>query len=98
MKYVVTWKPRVSDAVTENEASIIRLLHTIGTWTASPDTTIHQFVVRIDGEGGFAVVETENPSDLAETIFKFSTILESTVYPVIDIDEGLRIVRSRQAS
>jgi hypothetical protein len=97
VKYVVTWKPRVSDAVTENEASIIRLLHNIGTWTASPDTTIHQFVVRLDGEGGFSVVETDNPSDLAETIFKFATIFECTVYPVIDIDEGLRIVRSRQA-
>ena len=78
-------------------ASVVRVLQTISTWTASPGTTIHQFVVRIDGEGGFAVVESDNPADLAGTIFKFATILECTVYPVIDVDEGLRVARSRGA-
>jgi hypothetical protein len=62
----------------------------------SPGTTIHQFVVRIDGQGGFAVVESDNPDDLAETIFKFATVLEYTVYPVIDVYEALRVARSRR--
>ena len=97
MKYVVTWKPRVGGTVAENEASVVRVLQTISTWTASPGTAIHQFVVRIDGEGGFAVVESDHPADLAGTIFKFATVLECTVYPVIDVDEGLRAARSRGA-
>lgn len=98
MKYVVTWKPRVGATADENEASVIRALETTSRWTPSPGTTIHQFVVRIDGEGGFAVVESDNPADLAATIFKFATILEYTVYPVIDVDEALRAARSRGAN
>ena len=46
MKYVVSWKPRAGGTVAENEAGVVRVLQTISTWTASPGTTIHQFVVR----------------------------------------------------
>jgi hypothetical protein len=96
VKYVVSWKPRVGGSVAENEAGIIRVLKTTSRWTPSPGTTIHQFVVRIDGEGGFAVVETDNPADIAATIFKFAAVLEPMVYPVIDLDEALQAARSRQ--
>jgi hypothetical protein len=96
VKYVVSWKPRAGGSVAENEAAIVRVLKTTSRWTPSPGTTIHQFVVRIDGEGGFAVVESDNPADIAATIFKFAAVLEPTVYPVIDVDEALRAARSRQ--
>jgi hypothetical protein len=95
MKYVVSWKPRASSSVDENEASVVRALEAISRWTPAPGTTVHQWVTRIDGEGGFAVVESDNPADVARTIFKFATILEYTIYPVIDFDEALRAARSR---
>jgi Protein of unknown function (DUF3303) len=91
MKYVVAWKPRTGGSAAENEASGARALQIVSKWTPSPDTTIHQFVFRVDGEGGFAVVESDNPADIAGTIGKFASVAEYTVYPVLDSDEGLRV-------
>lgn len=97
MKYVISWKPRVGGSVAENESGIAQALQITSRWTPAPGTTIHQFVVRIDGEGGYAVVETDNPADIAETIFRFAPVLECTAYPVIDLDEALRVRRSHRA-
>ncbi len=91
MKYVVAWKPRAGGSAAENEASAARVLEIPSTWTPSPDTTIHQFVFRVDGEGDFAVVESGNAADIAATIFKFGPDFEYALYPVVDVEEGLRI-------
>jgi Domain of unknown function (DUF3303) len=62
MKYVITWKPRYGGSAAENEASVVRALEVYSKWTPAPDVTIHQFVLRADGEGGFAVTESDNPA------------------------------------
>ena len=46
---------------------------------------------RIDGPGGFAVVETDDPALLARDTAIFSTFFDMTVYPVLDIQEAARI-------
>jgi hypothetical protein len=84
MKYVVTWKPRRSGSVADNEANSAQLHTLVSKWTPSPSLTIHQLVRRIDGEGGFAVLESDNAGDLADDLFKFRTLFEYTAYPVID--------------
>lgn len=91
MKYVVAWKPRAGGSAAENEASAARALEITSKWTPSPSTTIQQFVLRVDGEGGFAVVESDNPADIAATTFKFTPVYEYALYPVVDVDEGLRV-------
>lgn len=92
MKYIVAWKPRLGGSAAENEASGARALQIISKWTPSPDTTIHQFVLRVDGQGGFAVVESDNPADIAGTIAKFASVAEYEVHPVLDFEEGLRVM------
>jgi hypothetical protein len=52
-----------------------------------PGTTFHQFVGRLDAEGGFAVVETDNPAELLESTAKFATFNVFQVYPVVDMAE-----------
>lgn len=98
MKYVITWKPRVGGSAADNEAGAGRFLELINQPTAAAGTTIHQFVVRIDGEGGFAVVENDNAADLARTFFKFAPFNQYTAYPVVDIDEGLQYAREASES
>ena len=49
--------------------------------------TFHQFVGRLDGEGAFAVVETDNPNDVLDASAKFAPLKVFTVYPVVDITE-----------
>ena len=65
MKFVVTWKPRFGESAAENEASVARVLEVYRKWTPPSDFTIHQFVARVDGEGGFVVVEGDKPASQA---------------------------------
>jgi len=88
MKYVTTWKPRSGGSAAENEASAARVLEVYSKWTPSPDMTIHQFVVRADGEGGFAVTESDNPAAGVLDVFKLSPFFEYTIYPVLDVEEA----------
>jgi hypothetical protein len=51
-----------------------------------------QFVTRADGNGGFAVVETDNLAGLALDNAKFSPYLDFSVYPVLDVQEGAALM------
>jgi len=88
MKYVITWTTRAGGSAAEVEAGAARVLEVFSKWSPPSDQTFHQFLVRADGQGGFAVVETDNLASLALSNFKFSTYLDFTVYPVLDIQEG----------
>jgi hypothetical protein len=88
MKFVVSWTARAGGSAAENEASAARVLEVFSKWSVPSDQTFHQFVTRADGQGGFAVVETDNLAGVALSSFKFSPYLETAVYPVLDIQEG----------
>jgi len=92
MKFVVTWKPRVGGSAAENEAGVARVLAVYGKWAPPADATFHQFVVRTDGGGGFAVLDALDPAGLALSIFKLAPFLEYAVYPVIDVDEAVGLL------
>ena len=87
MKFVVTWKVRSGASAADNEAAAARTLEVFGKWSPPSDETFHQFLGRLDGTGGFAVVETDNPDSLAEAPAKFGTYLDFEIIPVNDITE-----------
>lgn len=86
MKFVTTWTARSQGAAAEDTAK--RGLELFGKWSPPDDVTFHQLVGRLDGNGGFAVIETDNPSSLGEAASKFGPYFEFHIYPVIDIAEG----------
>ena len=86
MKYVLEWIPRAGGSAQENLASMKRSLEIFSNW--SPSTTVHQFVGRVDAQGGFAVMETDDPTTMARDCAIFSPYLNFTAYPVVDIDQG----------
>ena len=92
MKYVTTWKPRLGGSAAENEATAARVLEVFSKWTPPSDITIHQFVVRVDGEGGFLVTESDDPASAAREIAKFAPFSEYTLYPVLDIAEAAGVL------
>ena len=92
MKFVVTWTERAGGSATENEAAAARFLELLSKWSPPSDQTFHQFVVRADGRGGFAVVETDNLAGIALSNFKFDPFLEFAVYPVLDVEEATGLV------
>jgi Domain of unknown function (DUF3303) len=84
MKYVISWTGR---DVATSEADAKRLMAIFGKWTPSEGATFHQFVGRVDNNGGFAVVETENPTDILRDVAKFEPWLRYEVVPVVDIQD-----------
>ena len=92
MKFVVTWRVRNGSSAADNEAAAARVLEVFGKWSPPSDETFHQFLGRLDGTGGFSVVETDNPDSLAEAPAKFGPYLDFEIIPVSDIAETTRIL------
>jgi hypothetical protein len=92
MKYLVSWTARLGGSAAENEAAVKRTLDVFGKWSPPSDATFHQFLTRLDGAGGYAVVETDNPASVAEGPAKFGPYFDFEVTPVVDVTEGVSIV------
>ncbi len=90
-KYVVSWKNRLGGTAQQNHDDAKTLLDAFAKWQPPADQTFLQFVARIDGQGGYAVVETDNPTSLADAPAKFSTWLEFEVAPVLDIADNVAV-------
>jgi uncharacterized protein DUF3303 len=91
MKYLVTWTARDGGSAADNEAAVKRSLAVFSKWSPPGDATFHQFLNRIDGTGGYAVVETDNPASVAEGPAKFGPYFDFQVIPVMDITDGVQI-------
>ena len=68
-----------------------RSLQVSGKWSPAQGTNFVQFVGRVDGGGGFAVVETRDVTLIARDMAVFSAFFHMSVYPVLDIQETARI-------
>lgn len=90
-KYVVSWTPRSGGSVAENEADEERTLKLFEKWSPPADATFHQFVTRLDGQGGYAVVESDNPLSIMEGPAKFGVGFEFDIRPVVDIMESIPV-------
>jgi hypothetical protein len=87
MKFVTAWTWRQGASGKDNEDTIRRVLEVFSKWEPPASTTFHQFVGRLDGGGGFAVTETDNPADLSEVTSIFAPYFDYQIYPVADIAE-----------
>jgi uncharacterized protein DUF3303 len=91
MKYVVSWKVRPGGSAADNEAAIQRSLDVFAKWSPPSDSTFHQFLTTLDGEGGYAVVETDNPASVLEGPAKFGPYFEFSVVPCLDVLDGVKL-------
>lgn len=89
MKYVVSWRVRPS---ADNEAAAKRSLQVFTQWSPPEGDVFHQFLQRLDGTGGYAVVETDNPLNVLDSAAKFGSWFEFDVVPVVDIMEGMPVL------
>lgn len=87
MKYVMAWTSRLGGSGKENEDGVQRALQLFSKWQPPAGSTFHQFVGRIDGEGGFAVVETDDPAELLDGTSKFAPFNLFQIYPVVDMND-----------
>jgi hypothetical protein len=88
MKFVLTYTLRSGGTPAENVAGGEAAQKLLSSWTPSPQATVREWVQRCDGNGGFAVLETENGAELYKDLATWSAWLEFQVYPVLDILEA----------
>lgn len=94
MKYLVSWTFRSHGSVAENEAVVKRILEAYSKWAPPASVTIHQFLGRVDSRGGYVVLETDNPMDLAETTAKFATYADYEIEPVLDVADAVGVAQA----
>ncbi len=66
-----------------------RNLDTFAKWQVPAGQNFLQFLGRVDNQGGYAVVETDDPASLADGPAKSGTWFEFEVIPVVDITDGV---------
>jgi hypothetical protein len=87
MKYVISWELR--PAVTEGDAA--RSLEVFGRWSPSEGADFKEFLSRVDGRGGFAVVEVDDVALIAKDVAPFGAWFDFTVHPVLEIADATAI-------
>ena len=87
MKYVVTWENRPS----ATEETAVRGLAVFSKWAPSEGSNFKEFLGRVDGRGGVAVVETDDPAPLATDVAPFGGFFDFSVYPVQEIGDTAAI-------
>jgi hypothetical protein len=92
MKYLLAWTTRNGGSHSENEEATKRALQMYQKWTPPSGLNILQWVARVDGEGGYALVETDDPATIAGIPAKFGPYLISEVQPVLEMPEWAELV------
>lgn len=90
-KYQMTWELRNGAGAEANEASAKRNLAVFAQWKPHEDVEFLQFLARADGQGGFAVIETDDFAAAAGEIAKFVPYFEFHLYPCMDVADGVAL-------
>jgi len=88
MKFVFAYQLRPGASAAENVASGEAANKLLSSWTPSATATIHQWVQRCDGGGGFVFMETDSATEMYKDLALWNPWLEFQVYPVLDILEA----------
>jgi Protein of unknown function (DUF3303) len=86
MKFVLAYTIRDGGSVTEREGAAKRALQLLGKF--EPSVQISEWVNRVDGEGGFAIFESDDASAMAKDILIWGPLLKFELLPVVDVASG----------
>jgi len=88
MKFVLAFTIRSGGSAAENIVGSEAGQKLLSSWTPSQAATIREWVSRCDGNGGFAVIETDNAGELFKDLTTWNPWFEFQVYPVVDIGDA----------
>ena len=86
VKYVLTYVPREGGSPADTEAAQKRGLQLLSKFQPSMD--IKEWVDRVDGEGGFALFEGDDPSTVLRDIAIWTPYFKFELLPVVDIGDA----------
>jgi hypothetical protein len=83
MKFVLTYTFREGGSVAEREAAAKRGLQLLSKF--QPSVQFSEWVNRVDGEGGFAVFDSDDAATIMRDIAIWAPTFHFTLYPVLDL-------------
>jgi hypothetical protein len=86
MKFVLQYTLREGASAADNEAGQKRSMQLLSKF--EPSAQIKEWVDRVDGDGGFAIFETDDPIALLRDITIWTPLLRFELHPVVDVGEG----------
>lgn len=86
MKFVLTYTLRAGGSAAENEAAQKRAQQLLSKF--EPSAQISEWVDRVDGEGGFAVMTSDDATALLRDLAIWTPFLSFELHPVVDVLEG----------
>jgi Protein of unknown function (DUF3303) len=93
MKFVLSYTVRAGGSVEERVTGGEAAQKLLANWAPSDKATIQQWVQRCDGNGGFAVLETDDQAELFRDLAVWAPWLDFDVVPVIDIGDATPITQ-----
>jgi hypothetical protein len=93
MKFVLSYRVAGGGSVEERVAGGEAAQKLLADWAPSDAATIHQWVQRCDGTGGYAVLDTDNQSELFRDLAVWSPWLDFEVVPVLDIADATALTQ-----
>jgi len=86
MKFVLTYTFRDGGSLEEREAAEKRSMQLLAKF--QPSVQISEWVDRIDAEGGFAVLESDDPVAMTKDIAIWAPLLRFELHPVLDVADA----------
>lgn len=88
MKFVLSYTVNIGGSAAERVRSGEAAQKLLSSWTPSEKATIHQWLQRCDGNGGFSVIETDDAAAMFKDLATWSPWLTFEVFPVLDIGDS----------
>jgi len=89
MKYMIEWTVRSAGLThEENLANQEALIKAFSQWTPEDGLTVHEFLSNL-GDGGYVLVEADDPKVVQAFGSKFFYWNDLTIVPVIDVADGV---------
>ena len=90
---MVSWKVNAAGSVATAEDDVKRGLALFSKWSPPEGLKMTEFVERLDGQGGYVMCETDDPSLLLDGPSKFGVANTFEVVPVMDMMDATLIAQ-----
>jgi hypothetical protein len=87
MKMMVEWATRPAGTYEEDIANREAIIRAFTEWSPPEGLTIHAFVVKMETQAGFILIEFDDPAVVARWAAQFMPWNDARIVPVIDVDQ-----------
>ncbi len=91
MKFIIAWHSRPTSSPEDYVEAGQSVLKAFSGWSPPESISISEFVVRVDGQGGQLIVETDDLAAIDRLVAQYSAWFDYDVTPVLDVADGAAI-------